>query len=215
MLRGIAPGGAHLYLVSPYTSYARMKPGGCCRPARLPRNAPAVAGRQPGHDLKLPYARAAASACGSSPFCAAAPPSPSTPPTRRSPAASTSPRGRATAANATLTATSPAPPTFAVARRRAQPKRHNCIPNINVGPRRPRLVGRRHRVVPRIRLHLLLPLGRRHHGRGAREHGDARPRQGGGVTRPPSRRRRPRLLARGVTARHASLNLPLHRGSCR
>ena len=55
MLRGIAPGGVHLYPAFPYTSYARMKPADVADLRAYLATLPAVAGRQPGHELEFPY----------------------------------------------------------------------------------------------------------------------------------------------------------------
>ena len=45
----------HLYPAFPYTSYARMKPADVADLRAYLATLPAVAGRQPGHDLKFPY----------------------------------------------------------------------------------------------------------------------------------------------------------------
>ncbi|MFO1209092.1 MAG: cytochrome c [Amaricoccus sp.] len=55
MLRGIAPGGVHLYPAFPYTSYARMKPEDVADLRAYLATLPAVPGRQPGHRLAFPY----------------------------------------------------------------------------------------------------------------------------------------------------------------
>ncbi|TPE52644.1 cytochrome c [Amaricoccus solimangrovi] len=55
MLRGVSPEGRHLYPSFPYTSYARMRPADIADLRAYLATLPAVAGRQPGHDLRFPF----------------------------------------------------------------------------------------------------------------------------------------------------------------
>jgi mono/diheme cytochrome c family protein len=56
MLKGVTPGGQHLYPAFPYPSYARMKPADVADLRAYLATLPAVAGRQPGHELRFPFA---------------------------------------------------------------------------------------------------------------------------------------------------------------
>ena len=135
MLRGVSPGGRHLYPAFPYASYARMKPQDIADLRAYLATLPAVAGPAPGHEL-----------CGSRSvrrglglwklaFLDSGPAVDARrAPTRRSRAGSTWSRGRATAANATRRATSPARSTSPLARRRAgNPEGKGRVPNITGG----------------------------------------------------------------------------------
>lgn len=55
MLRGVAPGGVHLYPAFPYASYARMRPEDVADLWAYLRTLPAIAGRAPPNDLRFPY----------------------------------------------------------------------------------------------------------------------------------------------------------------
>lgn len=55
MQRGVSPGGEHYYPAFPYSSYARMTIGDVADLFAFMQTLPAVAGRQPGHDLPFPF----------------------------------------------------------------------------------------------------------------------------------------------------------------
>lgn len=55
MLRGVAPGGVHLYPAFPYASYTRMRPQDVADLRAYLRTLPPVAGKAPPSDLKFPF----------------------------------------------------------------------------------------------------------------------------------------------------------------
>jgi mono/diheme cytochrome c family protein len=55
VMRGVTPGGHHLYPALPYTSYTRMDPQDVADLFAFIKTLPAVEGRQPGPDLSFPY----------------------------------------------------------------------------------------------------------------------------------------------------------------
>ncbi|WP_157015052.1 cytochrome c [Mesorhizobium xinjiangense] len=55
MLRGVSPGGSHLYPAFPYASYARMDLSDVADLYAFMRTLPAVEGRPGGHSLDFPY----------------------------------------------------------------------------------------------------------------------------------------------------------------
>lgn len=55
MLRGVAPGGVHLYPAFPYASYARMRPEDVADLWAYLQTLPAVAGKAPPNDLNFPF----------------------------------------------------------------------------------------------------------------------------------------------------------------
>lgn len=55
MLRGVAPGGVHLYPAFPYPSYARMRPEDVADLRAFLATLPPVAGKAPPNDLAFPY----------------------------------------------------------------------------------------------------------------------------------------------------------------
>jgi len=55
MLRGISPGGEHLYPAFPYTSYARMTKTDVSDLYAFMKGLPAVEGRAPGHEVSFPF----------------------------------------------------------------------------------------------------------------------------------------------------------------
>lgn len=55
MLKGVAPGGMHLYPAFPYPSYARMKPADIADLFAYLKTLPAVAGKAPPHRLGFPF----------------------------------------------------------------------------------------------------------------------------------------------------------------
>lgn len=55
MLRGVSPDGEHYYPAFPYASYARMQPADVADLFAYMQTLPAVAGRQPDHELAFPF----------------------------------------------------------------------------------------------------------------------------------------------------------------
>jgi mono/diheme cytochrome c family protein len=55
MLKGVTPGGSHLYPAFPYPSYARLKPSDVGDLYAYLKTLPAVAGKAPGHELSFPF----------------------------------------------------------------------------------------------------------------------------------------------------------------
>lgn len=55
MLKGVTPGGSHLYPAFPYPSYARMKPSDVGDLYAYLKTLPAVAGKAPRHELSFPF----------------------------------------------------------------------------------------------------------------------------------------------------------------
>lgn len=55
MMRGVSPGGEHLYPAFPYASYARMNPADVADLYAFMKTLPAVAGKAPGHRLGFPF----------------------------------------------------------------------------------------------------------------------------------------------------------------